>query len=125
MTDRFVARWYDPPSGWRFGFPKSWPKGLERSTENLAAQLKADGYPEKDIPLAINHTRFGGEYMTYEKWMEAVDQILIKRTGGLDQMMLPDWLSRDAYEEGLSPEEGADDCLISSGWEPDDFIDEP
>ena len=119
MTDRFVAKWYDPPEGWRFGFPKAWPQGLERSTETLAAQLKADGYPEHAIPVALNHTRFGGEYMTYELWMKEVDRILEKRTG-LDQMMLPDWLSRDAYESGMTPQEGADECLLSAGWEPDD-----
>jgi len=62
--------------------------------------------------------------MTYEQWMKAVDKILLKKTGGLDQGMLPDWLSRDAYEEGLSPEEGADECLLSAGWEDDDYIDE-
>ncbi len=123
MTKVFVPDWYDPPSGWRFGFPKAWPNGLDRSSETLAAQLKADGYPEKDIPVALLHTRFGGHYevtATYEQWMKQVDEILIKRTGGLDQMMLPDWLSRDSYECGMTPEEGADACLESAGWEDDD-----
>lgn len=124
MTDRFIARWYDPPEGWRFGFPKAWPEGLERSTETLAAQLKADGYPEHAIPVALNHTRFGGEYMTYDDWMKKVDEIL-DRMAGVSQDMLPDWLSRDAFEAGLTPEEGAQECLIQSGWEPDeDVIDE-
>jgi hypothetical protein len=62
MTQTFVPRWYDPPEGWRFGFPKSWQKGLERSDETLAAQLKADGYPEHAIPVALGHTRFIGDY---------------------------------------------------------------
>lgn len=57
--------------------------------------------------------------MTYELWMKEVDRILEKRTG-LDQMMLPDWLSRDAYESGMTPQDGADECLLSAGWEPDD-----
>jgi hypothetical protein len=129
MTKVFVPDWYDPPSGWRYGFPKTWPAGLERSDETLAAQLKADGYPEDAIPVAVGHTRFGGHFEvtgTYEEWMKQVDQILIKRTGGLDQMMLPDWLSRDSYECGMTPEEGADSCLTSAGWEYDDetIIDE-
>jgi hypothetical protein len=62
MTKTFVPDWYDPPSGWQFGFPKAWPKGLVRSDETLAAQLKADGYPAHEIPVAIGHTRFGGHF---------------------------------------------------------------
>ncbi len=57
---KFVAKWYDPPSGWRFGFPKTWPDGVEPTAENLEIQLTLDGYPDKDIPLALKHTRFGG-----------------------------------------------------------------
>jgi len=56
----FHPKWYDPPSGWQFGFPKAWPKGVEPSAENLEIQLTLDGYPAKDIPLALKHTRFGG-----------------------------------------------------------------
>jgi hypothetical protein len=48
--------------------------------------------------------------MTYEQWMKAVD-LIVERTCGLPMDMLPDWLSRDAYEDGLSPEEGAEICL--------------
>ncbi len=57
---KFVAKWYDPPSGWMYGFPKPWPEGLEATQENLEIQLTLDGYPVKDIPLALKHTRFGG-----------------------------------------------------------------
>jgi hypothetical protein len=123
MTKVFVPDWYDPPEGWRYGFPKTWPVGLERSDETLAAQLKADGYPEHAIPVAVGHTRFGGHFNvtgTYEEWSKEVDRILEKRTGGLDQSMLPDWLSRDSYECGMTPEEGAALCLHSAGWEDDD-----
>ncbi len=56
----FEPKWYDPPSGWQFGFPKAWPKGLKPTQENLKNQLTLDGYPAKDIPLALKHTRFGG-----------------------------------------------------------------
>jgi hypothetical protein len=61
--------------------------------------------------------------VTYEQWMAEVDAILESRVG-LVQLDLPDWLSRDAYEEGLSPEEGADECMTSAGWAVDEFIDE-
>ena len=48
--------------------------------------------------------------MTYEQWVAKVDQVLASRIG-LSMDDLPDWLSRDAFEDGLSPEEGADICL--------------
>lgn len=60
---KFKATWYDPPSGWAHGFPKAWPEGLECTKENLRKQLTIDGYPAKDITFAINHTRFGGNYV--------------------------------------------------------------
>jgi hypothetical protein len=56
----FKPLWYDPPSGWMYGFPKAWPEGIEVSTENLKIQLTLHGYPAKDIPLALKHTRYGG-----------------------------------------------------------------
>lgn len=56
----FKPSWYDPPRGWMYGFPKPWPKGLDHTQENLEIQLTLDGYPDKDIPLALKHTRFGG-----------------------------------------------------------------
>ena len=123
MTNRFIAKWYDPPEGWRFGFPKSWPKGLETSAENLTKQLRADGYPEIAIPVALGHTRFGGEWLTYERWMEQIDEIIEKRTG-LSQNELPDWLSRDAYESGMSAGQAADTCLTQINWDYDKVIDE-
>jgi hypothetical protein len=54
---------YDPPSGWRYGFPKQY-KPLPGET--LEGTLLRDGYPEQDLALAANHTRFWesaeGEY---------------------------------------------------------------
>ena len=53
--------------------------------------------------------------MTYEQWMRAVDNI-VEQICGLDSSHLPDWMSRDAYEDGLSPREGAEICLEDSGF---------
>lgn len=53
--------------------------------------------------------------MTYEQWMKAVD-LIVERTCGLQMDMLPDWLSRDAYEDGLTPEEGAEACLEEADY---------
>ena len=46
----------DPPSGWMYGFPAP----LEDDYEQ---QLKDAGYPLKDIPLALKHSR----YISYEE----------------------------------------------------------
>jgi hypothetical protein len=43
----------DPPKGWAYGFPAP----LE---EDYEAQLRKAGYPEKDIPLALKHSRYIG-----------------------------------------------------------------
>lgn len=56
----FKPSWYDPPSGWRFDFPKAWPEGLEPTEENIKIQLTLDGYPVKDLDMAARHCRFGG-----------------------------------------------------------------
>jgi hypothetical protein len=53
--------------------------------------------------------------MTYEQWMAAVDAI-VEDVCGLPMYWLPDWLSRDAYDDGASPQEGAELCLESSGF---------
>ena len=52
--DKFVL--FDPPSGWRFGFPKLIKLGS--TNEEIADFLRENGYPEKDIELALNHSRF-------------------------------------------------------------------
>ena len=42
----------DPPSGWKYGFPKHLPDG--KDYEEL---LRESGYLEKDIDYAIKHSR--------------------------------------------------------------------
>ena len=44
----------DPPSGWMYGFPAV-------LQDDYIQQLKDARYPEKDIPLALNHSRFIGD----------------------------------------------------------------
>lgn len=52
--------------------------------------------------------------MTYEQWMKAVDDIVSGRCG-VSMDFLPDWLSRDAYDDGCTPTEGAEACLAEAG----------
>jgi hypothetical protein len=62
--------------------------------------------------------------MTYAEWINSVDLVVDKRTGGIGIGLdaLPDWLSRDAYENGMSPEEGADECLLNAAWDDDALV---
>lgn len=46
---------YDPPSGWRYGFPRPY---LPLPNEELSDTLRRDGYPESMIELAKTYTRF-------------------------------------------------------------------
>jgi len=47
----------DPPSGWKYGFPKPVPKNHEKD-EVLSAWLIEQGYPEKDIEHALKYSRY-------------------------------------------------------------------
>lgn len=49
MTKKLMV---DPPSGWRYGFPKE----LKEGTTYKELLLKS-GYPEKDIEFAIEYSR--------------------------------------------------------------------
>lgn len=42
----------DPPSGWRYGFPKELKPGVKY--EDLLLQ---SGYPEKEIEFAVKYSR--------------------------------------------------------------------
>lgn len=52
---------YDPPTGWRYGFPKVYNPLPD---ETLEQTLIRDGYPEKDAEFASKHCRF----WTREVW---------------------------------------------------------
>lgn len=42
----------DPPSGWKYGFPKEFKPG-----KDPAELLRESGYPEKDIEFALKYCR--------------------------------------------------------------------
>jgi hypothetical protein len=42
----------DPPSGWKYGFPKELKPG-----KDYKELLIESGYPEKDIELALQYSR--------------------------------------------------------------------
>jgi hypothetical protein len=59
----------DPPSGWRYGFPKPYN---ENKDGDLRAFLKSNGYPEKNIDFALENCR-----MFYEE-IEAIKTMKTK-----------------------------------------------
>ena len=120
-----MTHMYDPPSGWQFGFPKPWPAGLAKNTETIRQQLVQDGYPETAADFGSRYCRFiGTRKRTYEEWLTAVDVVMLANHAvSLDD--LPDWLSRDAFDAGLTPLEGADACLEEIGWFDELLVDEP
>lgn len=49
---------YDPPGGWRYGFPKPY---LPVEDEPLEQTLVRDGYPAKEAEFGARHCRFIGD----------------------------------------------------------------
>ena len=47
----------DPPSGWKYGFPKPAPKDHHKD-EVLSAWLLEQGYPEALLSVALNYSRY-------------------------------------------------------------------
>lgn len=50
---------YDPPGGWRYGFPKPYKP---KKGETLAQTLRRDGYPQRELDNGgAEHVRFWTE----------------------------------------------------------------
>lgn len=54
--DDYNDTYYDPPSGWKYGFPKLYEPS--NPLEPLAYTLRRDGYPADQCEFAAKHTRF-------------------------------------------------------------------
>ena len=50
----------DPPSGWKYGFPKPVHEEFHTlgSDFDLARWLIAEGYPKQDVELALKYSRY-------------------------------------------------------------------
>jgi len=60
----------DPPSGWKYGFPKPFPNGVE----NYKEWLVANGYPQHEIDAYGDHF-----YCRY--WEEDTADLVDKERG--------------------------------------------
>lgn len=45
--------------------------------------------------------------------MDEVDKIVMCRAGGISTADLADWLSRDCYDSGMTPAEGAEEAMAN------------
>ena len=48
----------DPPSGWKYGFPKPIPTDIDGDHTKLAEWLIEQGYPTEDLDLAMKYSRY-------------------------------------------------------------------
>jgi len=46
--------WIDPPSGWRYGFPKIWDPNTE---PDIKVWLIESGYPQSEVDFALQYYR--------------------------------------------------------------------
>jgi len=53
--------WIDPPSGWRYGFPKTWDQ-----TGDMQEWLLSEGYPQQEIDAC-------GKSFYVRQWQDAAD----------------------------------------------------
>lgn len=53
--------------------------------------------------------------MSFQKWMSEVDDV-VNGFCGLSYNDLPDWRWRDAFNDGMTPEEAVMDCLEEEGF---------
>jgi hypothetical protein len=61
--DKKTVIWVDPPSGWRYGFPKPRPADLDI---DLHAWLVSEGYPQAEIDAC-------GDYFFVRSWTEPAE----------------------------------------------------
>lgn len=56
VEDEMKITIYDPPSGWRYGFPRQYKP---RTSETLEQTLLRDGYPQQELDWgAAKYVRF-------------------------------------------------------------------
>ncbi len=56
MTNKVLV--IDPPSGWKYGFPRPVPADFGKETFSLSRWLVECGYPVRDIPFASKYSRY-------------------------------------------------------------------
>ena len=52
-----MSKVIDPPSGWKYGFPKAVPDEILEDHTALAEWLIEEGYPIEDLDQAMKYSR--------------------------------------------------------------------
>ena len=71
----------DPPSGWRYGFPKPLPTDLPEG-ESIVPWLLSEGYPQSEIDAC-------GKYFYCRYWEQEVDGGWYEGRAARDNMSSP------------------------------------
>ena len=50
-----MKQWVDPPSGWRWGFPKLWDP---QTSPNIAEWFLEQGLPKTELSMALRYSRY-------------------------------------------------------------------
>ena len=70
MTKKMVTM-CDPPSGWKYGFPKVIPENVLDDGYKFIPWLIEEGYPEGMVDLALAHSQYWEEP---EEWVGPADE---------------------------------------------------
>ena len=58
-ADPFEKKMFiDPPSGWRYGFPKPLPENWKDDDFDLKQWLLDNEYPKEEVEFGIHHCRY-------------------------------------------------------------------
>lgn len=49
---------FDPPNGWRYGFPDVVPEEVDENPEKFRDWMLEKGYPERDIDFGMTYGRW-------------------------------------------------------------------
>jgi hypothetical protein len=88
----------DPPSGWKYGFPKEAPSNI-REMENANEWLVQNGYPQDEVDIWMNSEKFGYvPYRMFEMEVKENEKSLYERFHGMfNDMIDRDELSDEDY----------------------------
>lgn len=50
-----MKQWVDPPSGWRWGFPKLWDPQI---SPDIAQWFVEQGLPQTELEFALRYSRY-------------------------------------------------------------------
>ncbi len=62
---------YDPPSGWRYGFPREYKP--QDPDEPIGDTLRRDGYPEEEIAVWGDENSIPCRFWEYEEKIKPQD----------------------------------------------------